>query len=62
MTGVIPILYLAPGAVISFFGVLGFIEPDKLLAFRASLIVKRLLAVIAVLIGGTLMSQGFAHF
>ncbi len=61
MIGAIPFLYLIPGGAISFFGVLSFIEPDTLWRFRAATIVKRILSVLAVVIGATLMAQGFAH-
>ncbi len=58
----IPILYLAAGAAIAFFGVLGFMDPDKFWPFRGPLIVKRILSALAVVIGAILMAQGFAHF
>ena len=62
MSDALPILYLVAGGAISFFGVLSFIEPDGLLRFGAPRIVKRLLSILPVLIGATLMAQGFAHF
>ena len=61
MSGAIPWLYLIPGGAISFFGVLSFIEPDGLWRFGGPRLLKRLLSLIAVLIGATLMAQGFAH-
>jgi hypothetical protein len=57
-----PYVYITAGALLSFFGVLSFIEPATLWPFRAPTLVKRLLSLIAVLIGATLMAQGFAHF
>ena len=62
MNEAIPILYLVAGGAISFFGVLSFIEPDGLWRFGGPRTVKRILSVLVVLVGATLMAQGFAHF
>jgi len=55
------VLFLVAGGIISFFGVLSVIAPDKTWGLRRSPTLKRLLALLAVLIGATLMAQGFAH-
>ena len=62
MSDALPILFLVAGGAISFFGVLSFIEPDGLWRFGAPRTLKRLLSLLAVLVGATLMAQGFAHF
>ena len=55
-------LYLAAGALIAFYGVFSFMDPERFWSFTKSAAVSRVLSTLCVLVGATLMAQGFAHF
>ena len=55
-------LYLAAGAVIAFYGVFSFMDPERFWSFSKSSTVSRLLSAACVFAGAILMAQGFAHF
>ena len=55
-------LYLAAGALIAFYGVFSFMDPERFWSFTKSTNVSRALSALAVIAGAVLMAQGFAHF
>ena len=55
-------LYLAAGALIAFYGVFSFMDPERFWSFTKSSTVSRVLSIVAVAVGAVLMAQGFAHF
>jgi len=54
--------YLAVGAIIAFYGVFSFMDPERFWSFTKSGTVSRTLSTLCVVVGAVLMAQGFAHF